>query len=239
MSIADELVDVTALYDKIVDRVVSGSLDPIGVKQTFEDILEGRLPIALSWSPPSWWRDYDSQIIRARRKFGDIWLPSPPKHFRPRPGSKEVPLLHVPATFDVLWRKVDVPHGYTKERSDDVIDNEHKLRLMPNKREYTEPIWLAFDPEHGHGDPPREWSDLPSVAASEVFSALIQFPDWCFSWPTGSPAPNLSGYQVNKTGDWSHTPYVALWDSDKTLVLSSSPVGSVEEDWASPLVREC
>jgi hypothetical protein len=71
-----------------------------------------------------------------------------------------------------------------------------RLRLAPNKREFTAPIWLAFDPEYGKSCHPTCLWGQPNLAASEVLSALIQFPEWQRAWFNGASAPNLTGYQL-------------------------------------------
>jgi hypothetical protein len=70
---------------------------------------------------------------------------------------------------------------------------------MPNfigapaqQAEFTKPVWLAFDPEHGKGARPDSLWGQPDLAASEVLSGLIQFPRWCLYWRKGSSYPILN-----------------------------------------------
>lgn len=112
----------------------------------------------------------------------------------------------MPDTFDSLWNKVSAPEGYTKYRWEGVKSDRANLRLAPNKREHTEPVWLAFDPEHGKGERPDSFWGQADTAASEVFSALIQFPEWSLAWFNGASAPNLTGYQLKYDGNWSSVP---------------------------------
>ena len=187
---------------------------------------------------PSWYISPERQLERARQLWPNAVLPEPPKEFTPRTKS-EVLLLHVPDSFDSLWDKVNVPTGYTKYRWEDVKSDKRNLRLAPNKREYTEPVWLAFDPEHGKGERPDSFWGQADCAASEVFSALIQFPEWSLAWFNGASAPNLSGYQLKYDGNWSHVPCLGRWDVVRQLELLDGWAGGRYGYWSSPSVREC
>jgi hypothetical protein len=76
--------------------------------------------------------------------------------------------------------------SYTKYRWEGVKSDKRNLRLAPNKVEFAQPVWLAFDPEHGKGERPDSFWGQADLAASEVFSALIQFPEWSLAWFNGS-----------------------------------------------------
>ena len=104
-------------------------------------------------SMPSWYVSPEQQLDRARQLWPNAVLPEPPKEFTPRTKS-EMLLLHVPDSFDSLWDKVVAPVGYTKYRWDGVKSDRANLRLAPGKAEFTQPVWLAFDPEHGKGERP-------------------------------------------------------------------------------------
>ncbi len=186
----------------------------------------------------SWYVSPEQQLARARRLWPNAVLPEPPKEFTPRTKS-EVLLLHVPDSFDSLWDKVDAPTGYTKYRWDSVKSDKRNLRLAPNKVEYTEPVWLAFDPERGKGERPDSFWGQADLAASEVFSALIQFPEWSLAWFNGASAPNLSGYQLKYDGSWSREPYLSRRDDDRRLGLVGYWAGGRGGHWSSPSVREC
>ena len=189
-------------------------------------------------SVPSWYISPEQQLDRARQLWPNAVLPEPPKEFTPRTKS-EVLLLHVPDTFDSLWDKVVAPEGYTKYRWEGVKADKRNLRLSPNKREYTEPVWLAFDPEHGKGERPDSFWGQADIAASEVFSALIQFPEWPLAWFNGASAPNLSGYQLKYDGNWSDVPCLGRWDVVRQLDLLDGWAGGRYGYWSSPSVREC
>ena len=189
---------------------------------------------------PTWWRTPEQQLERARQLWPNAVLPEPPAEFTPRTKS-EVLLLHVPDSFDSLWDKVVAPSGYTKYRWDGVKSDKRNLRLAPNKVEYTQPVWLAFDPEHGKGKRPDSFWGQADLAASEVFSALIQFPEWPLAWFAGSSAPNLTGYQLKCDGNWSLAPSLRRGNNDRQLELLGHWAAYRDRDgrWSSPSVREC
>ena len=238
MTIIEQLAGIISQHNEIVKRVGNGSLDPIAVKRALQDIIEGKLPPMQYWNPPTWWRTPEQQIARARQLWPNAVLPVPPKEFTPRTKS-EVLLLHVPDTFDSLWDKVDAPTRYTKYRFENVKADKRNLRLAPNKVEYTEPVWLAFDPERGKGECPDYFWGQADTAASEVFSALIQFPEWPLTWFNGASVPNLTGYQLKYDGNWSRVPYLYRWDGDRQLKLHGCWADDRYDDWSSPSVRVC
>lgn len=237
MTTIEQLAGITSQHNEIVKRVGNGSLDPIAVKRALQDIIEGKLP-TLTWNPPTWWRTPEQQLARARQLWPNAVLPEPPKEFTPRTKS-EVLLLHVPDTFDSLWDKVVAPTGYTKYRWDGVKSDKRNLRLAPNKVEFAAPVWLAFDPERGKGERPDSFWGQADLAASEVFSALIQFPEWSLAWFNGASAPNLSGYQLKYDGIWSNIPYLSQWGFGRQLDLRDGLADGRDGYWSSPSVREC
>ena len=189
-------------------------------------------------SLPSWYVLPEQQLARARQLWPNAVLPEPPAEFTPRTKS-EVLLLHVPDTFDCLWDKVVAPEGYTKYRWEGVKADKRNLRLAPNKVEFATAVWLAFDPERGKGERPDSFWGQADTAASEVFSALIQFPEWPLAWFNGASAPNLSGYQLKYDGNWSDVPYLGRWDDVRQLELNGLWAGLRDGLWSSPSVREC
>lgn len=239
----EKLAGITAQHNEIVKRVVNGTLDADDVREALQLIIEKQYLLAThkqseQWRPPTWYVSPERQLERARQLWPDIALPEPPKEFMPTTAS-EVLLLHVPRPFNELWDRVVAPEGYTKYRWDGLKTDKRNLRLAPNKAEYTEPVWLVFDPEHGKGTRPDSLWGQSNLAASEVFSALIQFPDWPLAWFNGASAPNLSGYQLKYDGNWSYVPYVHRWDDDRQLELNACWAGDRYDHWASPVVREC
>lgn len=237
MTTIEQLAGITSQHNEIVKRVGNGSLDPVAVKRALQDIIEGKLP-TLTWNPPTWWRTPEQQLERARQLWPNAVLPEPPKEFTPRTKS-EVLLLHVPDTFDSLWDKVVAPTGYTKYRWEGVKADKRNLRLAPNKVEFAVPVWLAFDPEHGKGERPDSFWGQADIAASEVFSALIQFPEWSLAWFNGASAPNLTGYQLKYDGSWSNVPYLSRWVDVRQLRLDDFWADYRNGSWSSPSVREC
>ena len=238
MTTIEQLTGITSQYNEIVKRVGNGSLDPTAVKRALQNIIEGKLPPMQNWNPPTWWRTPEQQLARARQLWPNAVLPEPPKEFIPQTKS-EVLLLHVSDSFDSLWNKVDAPTGYTKYRWEGIKTDKRNLRLSPNKREYTEPVWLAFDPERGKGERPDSFWGQADLAASEVFSALIQFPEWPLAWFNGASAPNLTGYQLKYDGNWSVVPYLNRWVDGRRLGLSDYWADCRDDDWSSPSVRDC
>ena len=239
MATIKQLDGITAQLNEITKCVKDGSLNPTAVKRALQDIIIESEFFGPSYDLPSWWRTPEQQLARARQLWPNVVLPEPPKEFTPRTKS-EVLLLHVPDSFDSLWDKVDAPVGHTKYRLDRVKSDERNLRLSPNKSEFTEPVWLAFDPEHGKGERPDSFWSREDLAASEVFSALIQFPEWSLAWFNGASIPNLSGYQLKYNGVWSLVPYLARWDDDAhQLKLDDYWADGRFDNWSSPSVREC
>ena len=237
MTTIEQLAGITAQHNEIVKRVGNGSLDPVAVKRALQDIIEGKLP-TLTWNPPTWWRTPEQQLERARQLWPNAVLPEPPAEFTPRTKS-EVLLLHVPDTFDNLWNLVDAPTGYTKYRWESVKAHKRNPRLAPNKVEFDRPVWLAFDAEHGKGERPDSFWGQDNLAASEVLSALIQFPEWPLAWFNGASAPILTGYQLKYDGNWSNVPYLHRWDDDRQLELLEHWADDRNGRWSSPSVREC
>ena len=238
MTTIEQLAGITSQHNEIVKRVGNGSLDPTAVKRALQDIIEGKLPPMQNWNPPTWWRTPEQQLERARQLWPNAVLPEPPAEFTPRTKS-EVLLLHVPDTFDSLWDKVVAPDGYTKYRWEGVKADKRNLRLAPNKVEFAQPVWLAFDPEHGKGERPDSFWGQADLAASEVFSALIQFPDWSLAWFNGASAPNLTGYQLKYDGNWSYVPCLSRWGDGRQLALNFTWADYRDDNWLSPSVREC
>lgn len=261
MTTIEQLAGITAQHNEIVKRVGNGSLDPAAVKRSLQDIIEGKFVasprvqtiklgccgeeitvdssrLACPWQPQPWFRGYQCQRATAERHWPSRPLPKAPEVFLPWT-TTDHPLGHVPDSFDTLWDKVVAPTGYTKYRWDSVKSDKRNLRLSPNKREFTEPVWLAFDPEHGKGERPDSFWGQADIAASEVFSALIQFPEWSLAWFNGASAPNLSGYQLKYDGNWSCVPCVGRWDVGRQLGLYDRWADGRDDGWSSPSVREC
>jgi hypothetical protein len=188
---------------------------------------------------PSWWVPADQQLLQAQKLWPNITLPDPPE-FTPLTKS-EVLLLHVPDDFTSLWEKAS-EHHYAYERGDSILTEWH-LRLNPNRREFVEPTWVAFDPEHEKEVSPATLWNKENLAASEVLSAIIQFPDWPLEWiDADASRPYLSGYQLERNGQWSDVPAIMYNRPDRSspsgLYLHRVEAGSTHHPFAaSPTVR--
>lgn len=238
-NVTDEVLGkIARQQNDLFRRVRDGSLDPSYASAGLQLIIEKKLSVPSIWTPPTWWRTPEQQLAKARELWPDVVLPEPPANFVPQ-SKTGVLLLHVPDTFDSLWDKVVTPEGYTKFHWEGVKSDKRNLRLAPNKREFTEPVWLEFDPEYGKGECPDKLWGQPDLAGLEVLSALIQFPDWCLSWFKDASAPNMSGLQLKYDGKWSRVPYLGRDDVARQLPLGDLWAGSWGVHWASPRVREC
>lgn len=212
--------------------------------------IEDKPPEAVTWNPPIWWRTPERQLERARQLWPDAVLPEPPKEFVPKTKS-EVLLLHVPDSFDSLSSKV----GWTvfrakvsrrdkrlgrMERDRTFVVDEQYLQLSSSAYDHTTPVWLAFDPEYGKGESPDLLVQV-NLAASEVLSALIQFPGWVEAWSSGASRPNLSGYRLSVGASWL-VPFICLQWSEAyhgriALELENRLGGQRDAMFASPSVR--
>lgn len=239
----EELGKLSRQWHDLFRRVREGSLDVEMASVGLQGVIEGKYPHGLliaeshqeyEIQPPTWWRTPEQQLERARQLWPDVVLPEPPKKFIPRTES-EVLLLHVPDSFGFLWENVEVPVGGSDKYG--MGDATQDPQLAPNKREYTKPIWLAFDPEHGKGERPDLFWERADIAASEILSALIQFPEWPRAWRGSASAPNLSGYRLDASFSSFNMLYVYFSYPDFGLYLNSGYVA--RPSWSSPVVREC
>lgn len=136
---------IEQLAQEIIDHVNRGELDKAIVVRTFRDIVAGE------FNPPSWWRSPEEQLAKACQLWPNAVLPEPPREFVPRTRS-EVLLLHVPDTTDRYLRLIAEANEGIFEAEEGVTNNlAIHGQLAPNKVEFTQPVWLAFDPEYGRG----------------------------------------------------------------------------------------
>lgn len=184
---------------------------------------------------PAWYTAPEQQLAKARRLWQGATLPEPPRLFTPRTPT-EILLLHVPDTFGGLWNKVVAPRGHTKTRLEPF--DRTNLRFAPGVSSRPKPVWLGFDPEYGLDTRPDSLWGWPNLAASEVLSAVIQFPNWPLTWRDGSGASQLSGYQYRAHGgEWGCVPSLSRWKGD--LRLHVRWAGAASDDCPSPSVRVC
>lgn len=188
----------------------------------------------------SWVVSPSDQFEQARERQPDRVFPEPPKDVvLPNKGSAL--LLHTPrASFEEHWKAIRAPEGYEKYCSDFIKFNMVNIRLAPKVVERTEPVWVIFDPEHGRGQRPEELWGNPTLASSEIFSAVEQFPGWMPMWNRGDASiPYLSGYRVD-LGDGSFGVLtLILWGHNSRLELYCDYSRFSRGHWASPSVREC
>lgn len=191
-------------------------------------------------SIPSWDTSTDQQLARAQRLWPHVVLPEPPKEFIPRTKC-EVLLLHIPDTIGALWRKIRLPDNCIKQPLDQLVFDQGSVRLAPNRREYDKPVWLGFDYEHGRSARPDALWSQPNLAASEVLSAMIQFPNWPLAWLKGAVAPNLAGFQHKSNGRWCNILYLPWCQRGgiKHLEIHSTAANCANNRWSSPTIREC
>lgn len=79
--------------------------------------------------------------------------------------------------------------------------------------------------------------DSPILAGIEVLSAIIQFPDWPFSWFMSASAPILSGYQLEHRGRWSQVPHLHLDRTGRCLDVHKQSARRALIGRASPSLR--
>lgn len=197
--VADETLGMIArrLYE-IFRRVREGTLNAHAVGRALQDIIENRMN-PMKHVVPRWWVNGFNQHRRATQLWPGLELPPVPSNFE-RWTASEVLLLHVPDTFESLCEKVVVSDPDIKENWEGFRSIGERLRVTPNKIVYTEPVWLAFDPEHGRGESAESLRGLTTLAASEVLSAMIQFPDWWHDWYVTGPTPQMAGYEFDYVG---------------------------------------
>lgn len=254
MTSVEQLLGLSSQALEIEKRVVNGTLNPLDVRRALQDIIEHR---AGAWRvPPTWWRTPEQQMERARELWPGVDLPEPPRSFIPH-SKTSVLLLHVPSSFDELWGKAVAPEGFS------LIRNEHlqsdRLLLAANTMQYKGPKWIEFDPEFaecGHSkrdnDPYELWKrDDVMLAADEVLSAVIQFPDWAVAWIPAldracASRPHVAGYKLKRDGTDDYFDIMQLAagtnpDDGKDVVslqyvdvLFYKPL----QRWASPRVYE-
>ena len=207
-----QLAIIAGQYGDIVKRISDGTLDAVDVKYKLMNIVESEYS-ALDWTPPDWWRTYEQQIACVRKFLPGISLPRLPRKFTPQT-EHEVPMLHVPGLYNKVWGETNPLMNFDKY---DWENNRNSfktpVRLAPNKVKFTEPVWLGFGPERGRGGRPDSFWNRDDIAADEVFSALIQFPEWPLTWGLCGSGPNLTGYQVEyrNMGEWSGVLGLEWW----------------------------
>lgn len=227
-----QLTGATAQYAQIIKMLDDGSLSPSAVRRGLQGIIERRSVLPNSY-PPAWWRTPEQQLERARQLWPGVESPELPSDFVPQTET-EVLLLHVPDTMYELWNRVTIP-GYD-EYSSCGLDESNYGRI--GARSYKGSEWVAFDPEHCKGGVAHYAPSGLYLAASEVLSALIQFPDWPLTWQEGASAPNLSGFRYQPDQN-CYVPFINLQADGRRCIELGFWATSSEANWASPSVRKC
>lgn len=137
------------------------------------------------------WPTVEQQIAKAHRLWPSIVIPEPPRGFVGRSDTEKL-LLHNPLAFSELWSTVEIP-GVEKDPGD-LLRRKGLPCLQDHALHHAKPVWVAFD----YGSSGLGLRNDPAPAAGEGLSALIQHPEWAYSW--GAMRVQLSGYSagINK-----------------------------------------
>lgn len=180
----------------------------------------------------------EHQIERTRRLQPKVTIPEPPKDFVALTKT-EVPLLYYPSTAPALWRNLVLPLGYAKYMSESIRVDLRRIRLVPRKRTFSQPTWLGYDPEHGHGARPVQFIRDTCIAGIEVLTAADQLPGLMETWLEGGSMPILSACRISGNGSWSYVPRLHLSEAGGTLEMKIIAADECSQSWASPTVRMC
>lgn len=96
-------------------------------------------------------------------------------------------LLHNPRPFDELWNAVPLPET-AKYRWPGLLSGEQYMRLKPGVPNHAKPVWVEF----GYANTDRCLPEGFYLAGTEVFSVMIQFPNWIDNWGRGVLMGGLS-----------------------------------------------
>lgn len=183
---------------------------------------------------PKWWSSAEQQIARSLRLWPDLAVPEVPRNFEPESGT-EVLLLHTTDDVDDLWRKIEPPEGYSKGCGLSALGLSITLADYVPMR--PDPVWLGFDFAANIGVEPRRLSRRSDGAASEVLSALVQFPGWISAWAcSDAPLPFLSGFVAYRNWGGDNVPCVRLRGTELTVGATATDLGAAS--YCSPIVRE-
>jgi len=195
-------------------------------------------------TPPEWRVAPSVQLEKTKALHYDIKLPNPPDYFYML-SETEYPMLHVPGSFEFLWSKITISKDYLLTSRHSLRSTFKNLELVEQRSEFKEPIWLIIDLEFGKGKKPNDvWSGntnglLP--AASEVLSALIQFPNLPRHWPNNMPMPNFPGYKLKKHLMFpriKRDDILGVTMRDNMLEFNVADREDEFPNWASPSIRE-
>lgn len=189
----------------------------------------------------TWWQTPEQQVERAHQLWPGREVPDFPRSYYLNTET-ELPLLIMPETFGRLWEMVVAPEGTPKCRYDDIEADGGNLRLVPGRVEYAEPIWLAYDPEHGRmAFPYKLWEQpdlVPILAASEVLSAMVMFPGYgaaCVRMEASMPM--LAGYQLTGRLKRLHVPSLVIGPPFNKMEFYGADAANSFAYWSAPTVR--
>ena len=263
MVTTDQLFALQARQNEVFKRVKNGGLSVEAALAATQGTLDGIYPTQPVYAPPSWYVSPEQQLERVRQLnaehgwgFADADFPAIPSvtlH------GTEVLLLAVglpdkgkvsgvQRTFDehvaVIRQQLE---GSSRSfwQWDGLKSDPQHLQLQSRVHE-TGLTWVVYD-YAAHHDPKKGhivkdlWKPCSvELAASEVLSALVLFPEYGPSMDGDkTPYANLPGYQVLYDSDWSRCPYVDWWSGDRRLYLGASWADNRYCGYASPVVREC
>lgn len=269
MATIEQLFSVQARQNEIWRRLKSGSLNVDDVLAATQGILDGVYPTPPAHPLPAWYVSPEQQLERVRqlnaeRKWGfaDADFPAVPS-FMPRTPTEVLLLaVYLPQkgkvsgvrrTFDEHLTVIESQlrgTGRDYYRSDGLKSDRDHLQLFGTA--WHEPAmglrWVAYDyaanhePENGHRVDELWKAKANDLAASEVLSALMLFPEYGPSMDGDkTPYANLAGYQANwgSESDWSCCPCVDWWSGGRQLGVSAGWADGRDYVWASPRFREC
>jgi hypothetical protein len=239
MVTTDQFVGLHAQMNEIVKRVGNGSLEPDLVKRSLQTIIEDRTEGNVL---PSWYVVPSLQLDRVRQLnaerdwgFADAHFPAVPSV---KQSGTEVLLLavYLPGK-DGAWdvQRTFNEHLAVIQQQQDASgrtfcpyvksDRKHLRRFSPTWHEPRPGLrWVLYDYAFSH-DPANGiavkdlWYDEQrGLAASEVLTALMLFPEYGLSMgDRKTPYANLPGYQVLVDADWSNVPYLYRFGSHLRL----------------------
>ncbi len=144
--------------------------------------------------------------------------------------------------FELGWKYVVPPKGYTKQRRDG-LDSSPELLRMAAGVDYTPGIyWVVFSPYANDGWAARACWDRSDVrhnlAGVEVFDALMLFPDYPLDWLKGESSPNMAGLRMQEEKNPNaKVPCLELVEDKKLLILGSVRAEMTSKNRAVPTVK--
>lgn len=177
------------------------------------------------------------QIERTRRWQPNITIPEPPKEFDAWTKT-EVPLLSCLSTAPALWRALVLPVGYAKHMSESIRFDLLHMRTVPRKPRQTQTAaWSAYDPEHGRGARPVQFTRYANIAGIETLAAVNLLPGMIETWQEGGSMPIMSACRISGNGSWSYVPRLHADSETGVLELQVIRDDECDERWASPTFR--